>query len=90
MTKALTIQLRGNQTLHTSPLPGSGPVLAYIMNLLNIGNISEMNTTSEYQYIVESFKFGYGYRTQFGDPNFFANDSMAKVTISISSCSWYQ
>lgn len=78
--KALEIKLPRNHTLHTAPLPGSGAILGYILNLLSIGNLTDASSLLTYQYIVESFKFGYGARTRLGDPNFVSNNTMREVS----------
>ncbi|XP_023015721.2 glutathione hydrolase 1 proenzyme isoform X3 [Leptinotarsa decemlineata] len=63
--------LTNNHTLYASPLPGSGVILAFILNILsNFINLKEPNSITTNQRIVESFKFGYGKRTEFGDPDF--------------------
>lgn len=58
-------QLNENHTLYTSPLPGSGPVLAFILNILK-GYELKKNALS-YHRIIEAFKFAYGRRTLLGD-----------------------
>ncbi|XP_030763762.1 glutathione hydrolase 1 proenzyme-like isoform X2 [Sitophilus oryzae] len=63
--------LNDNHTLYTSPLPGSGVVLTYILNILDgLLNLDQLYTTQTVQRIIESFKFGYGHRTLLGDANF--------------------
>ncbi|GLV44896.1 uncharacterized protein CBL_14532 [Carabus blaptoides fortunei] len=61
-------KLYNNLTLYSSPLPGSGVILTFILNILN-GFIDTKNSWSDitWQRIVESFKFGYGRRTELGD-----------------------
>ena len=57
--------LNNENILYTSPLPGSGPVLTFILNLLKGYDLQ--NDTLSYHRIVEAFKFGYGRRTLLGD-----------------------
>lgn len=73
----LKVKLPNNYTLHTAFLPGSGAILGYILNLLANGNIEDPSSVEANQYIVESFKFGYGARTHLGDPNF--NNTLVQV-----------
>lgn len=69
-----------NQVLYTSPLPGSGVILSFIMNLLNgFLNNKEPLSVTNWQRIVESFKFGYGKRTELGDMNFVELDDVSKL-----------
>lgn len=57
-----------NYKLYASPLPGSGPLLSFIFNVLNGMEIS--NTPKTWAKIIETFKFAYGLRTKLGDPGF--------------------
>lgn len=67
----IKIDLPFGQTLYTAPLPGSGVVLGFIMNILNnFLDYSAPLSITNWQRIIESFKFGYGKRTELGDMNF--------------------
>ncbi|KAG5872870.1 Glutathione hydrolase 1 proenzyme, partial [Gonioctena quinquepunctata] len=69
--KPVRASLMNNHTLFASPLPGSGIILAFILNILsNFIDLKQPNSITTNQRIVESFKFGYGKRTEFGDPDF--------------------
>lgn len=69
--------LINNQTLYTAPLPGSGIILTFILNILsNFIDIDEPNSVTTHQRIVESFKFGYGKRTLLGDARFLDIDEV--------------
>ena len=57
--------LQDNLTLYTTPLPGSGAVLAFILNILKGYELK--HDALSYHRIVEAFKFGYGRRTLLGD-----------------------
>ncbi|CAG9813957.1 unnamed protein product [Phaedon cochleariae] len=62
--------LAGNNTLYSAPLPGSGIILAFILNILD-GILDTTNhfSITNYQRIIESFKFAYAKRTELGDVN---------------------
>ncbi|XP_017776646.1 PREDICTED: gamma-glutamyltranspeptidase 1-like isoform X2 [Nicrophorus vespilloides] len=67
----VTEDLPDGMTLHTFPLPGSGIIMSFIMGLLkNNLNLDDIDDVTNWQRIVESFKFGYGKRTQMGDPSY--------------------
>lgn len=52
------------------PLPGSGNVLNYMLNILDGYDDLNVNDSLSWHRIVESMKHGYGLRTQLGDPSF--------------------
>ena len=62
--------------MYTSPPPGSGVLLSFIMNVLN-GVISVESEKVAWQRFVETLKWTYARRTELGDP--------AYVDISSSS-----
>lgn len=63
--------LSDNHILYTSPLPGSGPVLAFILNILDgFLDLDNLYSVTNIQRIIEAFKFAYGYRTKLGDDRF--------------------
>lgn len=69
--ETVTVKLSDENTLHTFPIPGSGVILAFILNILkNFVDRTELNKVTNWQRIVESFKYGYGKRTELGDANF--------------------
>ncbi|XP_044272426.1 glutathione hydrolase 1 proenzyme-like isoform X1 [Tribolium madens] len=73
--KPIQIKLPLNQTLFTPPPPGSGVILGLIMNILNgFLDFSQPKSITNWQRIVESFKFGFAKRTTLGDPNFVKMD----------------
>ncbi|XP_031638996.1 glutathione hydrolase 1 proenzyme-like [Contarinia nasturtii] len=64
----VTTKLKGNYTLHSTGLPGSGLILALILNVMNGYDAS---FSVEYIHkMVESFKYGYAKRTFLGDLNY--------------------
>ncbi|XP_074040755.1 glutathione hydrolase 1 proenzyme [Leptinotarsa decemlineata] len=61
--KPVTVALKNNETLFTSPLPGSGIIVAHILNILtDFINDSDTTSITTNQRIVEAFKFAYGKR----------------------------
>ncbi|XP_046680502.1 scoloptoxin SSD14-like isoform X2 [Homalodisca vitripennis] len=71
----ITVRLHGN-TLYTSPPPGSGAFLAFILNILDGFNMTQhsmdtlANMTVTTHRMVEAFKYAYARRTEIGDPDF--------------------
>lgn len=67
----ISIDLDDDEILHTFPVPGSGPILAFIFNVLKqFVDTSELDTVKNWQRIVETFKYAYAKRTELGDQNF--------------------
>ncbi|XP_054274793.1 scoloptoxin SSD14-like [Macrosteles quadrilineatus] len=65
----------GDDTLYSTPPPGSGVLLAFILKILEGFNITpdsmstlEKKTTTIHR-MVEAFKYAYAKRTELGDPN---------------------
>uniref|UniRef100_A0A1B6C3P5 Gamma-glutamyltransferase n=1 Tax=Clastoptera arizonana TaxID=38151 RepID=A0A1B6C3P5_9HEMI len=71
----ITVKLH-EHTLYTAPPPGSGALLAFVLNVLNGYNMTQSdisnlkNTTKTIHRLVEAFKYAYARRTELGDPNF--------------------
>jgi gamma-glutamyltranspeptidase / glutathione hydrolase / leukotriene-C4 hydrolase len=69
----VSTKLFNGDTLHTAPLPSSGTILTFIMNILEGYRFNEQpytwhrNDKLIYHRIVEAFKFGFGMRTRLGD-----------------------
>jgi gamma-glutamyltranspeptidase / glutathione hydrolase / leukotriene-C4 hydrolase len=55
-------------TLYTIPLPGSGIVLTFIMDILK--NFTLDTSALSWHRVIEAFKFAYAKRTNLGDPAF--------------------
>lgn len=56
--------------LYSVPSPGSGAILAYILNILDSFNIKpEDDNPLLYHRITEAFKWAFALRTELGDPN---------------------
>ena len=56
-------------TMYTSPPPGSGVLLAFMMKVLN-GFVSNQKEKIMLQRLVETYKWAYARRTELGDPDF--------------------
>jgi len=71
--------LVGDLTVLGSPPPGSGVLVAYIMNILDGLNFKpqDLNSTEaiilDYHYMIEAFKYAFAKRGELGDPQFSAN-----------------
>uniref|UniRef100_A0A1I8P187 Gamma-glutamyltransferase n=2 Tax=Stomoxys calcitrans TaxID=35570 RepID=A0A1I8P187_STOCA len=64
-TNHVVANVTGGYTLYTTPLPSSGVLLAYILNVM-----SELYTTDRpvyWQRVMETYKHAYGRRTNLGD-----------------------
>lgn len=70
------VNLRDKMTLFSTPPPGSGIFLGFILNILDGYNftsesIKDINSTIlTYHRIIEAFKFAYARRTELGDGDF--------------------
>jgi len=62
----LTIQLKNSKTLHSFPLPGSGAIVMFVLNVLN-DYLPEGVSLRSMQRIAETFKYAYAMRTELGD-----------------------
>ncbi|KAL9980089.1 hypothetical protein ACROYT_G008632 [Oculina patagonica] len=66
----------GNYSWYSTPPPGSGVVLSFILNILKGYNMKPSdrqglnNSVLTYHRIVEAFKFAYAYRALLGDQDF--------------------
>ncbi|XP_068159542.1 scoloptoxin SSD14 [Drosophila tropicalis] len=61
----ISANVTGGYTLYSTPLPSSGPLLAFILNVM-----SDLYTNNEpiyWQRVIETFKHAYGQRTNLGD-----------------------
>lgn len=58
-------ELKNEHKLYTFPLPATGSVLTFILNILD--NYDLKHDALSYHRITEAFKFGYGSRTRLGD-----------------------
>lgn len=74
--KPISLKTRNNKTLYTLPLPGSGALVTFIMNLLTDYLPHEESTLALHR-IVEASKFAYAKRSELGDYRFV--ESVSKV-----------
>ncbi|CAH0715631.1 unnamed protein product, partial [Brenthis ino] len=69
----IAVQLSDEHTLYSVPLPGSGSVLAFMLNLMRdwigTGTNVTMDTNLYWHRVVETFKYAYAKRTGLGDPS---------------------
>lgn len=89
----IEVPLIDGQTLYSSPLPGSGSVLAFILNMLYgwIGQGTDVPVGSNLYWhrIVETFKYAYAKRTGLGDKH--RNNlpyNMDELERNLSTPSW--
>lgn len=61
----VSAHVSGTYTLYSTPMPSSGPVLAFILNLM--ADLYTDNEPIYWQRVVEAFKHAYGQRTNLGD-----------------------
>ncbi|XP_058811683.1 glutathione hydrolase 1 proenzyme-like [Topomyia yanbarensis] len=75
-------KLKNDNHVYSMPLPGSGHVLNYMLNILDGYDDLNVNDPLTWHRIVESFKHGYGLRTKLGDPPFVPGieESLRKLT----------
>ncbi|XP_050072583.1 scoloptoxin SSD14-like [Anopheles maculipalpis] len=80
--KPARAKLRRKFNVHSMPLPGSGPILNYMLSILDGYKDLSINDPLTWHRIVESFKHGYGLRTKVGDPRFVTsvNTVLQKMT----------
>lgn len=66
------VDLTGDLTLYSTPPPGSGVLLAYIMKILDGLDLRKTGNKDPLTYhrIAEAFKHSYAQRTKLGDPQF--------------------
>jgi len=66
----LEVRINDDLTLLSTPAPGSGAVLAFILNILKNYDVRPGDDADPvfYHRMVEAFKWGYGRRTELGDP----------------------
>lgn len=71
--ESVTAKLFNGDTIHSVPLPSSGSILTFVMNLLEGYKFHENSYEYHredkliYHRIVEAFKFAFGARTKLGD-----------------------
>ena len=70
MAEPVKVHLGNGLWLHSVPPPGSGIILAYILNIMENYNLTALdyNDPLMYHRLVEAYKWGYAYRSKLGDP----------------------
>lgn len=69
MKKSDGVKLSGNNILHSTPLPGSRDVLAFILNILKHFKLSPQDDVPLLSHrMAEAFKWAYAKRANLGDP----------------------
>lgn len=72
----IVANLHGGEALYSVPPPGSGALLAFIMNILDgyaftNQSVSSINQTiTTFHRTTEAFKYAFARRTELGDPDF--------------------
>ena len=67
---AVSTTLQDKKSVHSAPLPGSGVVLNFILDILKWYRITpDDDQPLVYHRMIEAFKWGYGYRSRLGDPS---------------------
>ncbi|KAL1494986.1 hypothetical protein ABEB36_010482 [Hypothenemus hampei] len=80
------VEFNDGHILYTASLPGSGGVLAFILNILDgFLDLEKLYNIETFQRIVESFKFAYGHRTKLGDPNNNKSEDIKNVMKNLTS-----
>lgn len=69
MDAAIEAKVTDNLTLYTSKPPSSGVILAYIMRILR-SILPAPTEVLNVHRITEAFKYGYGARSNIGDPKY--------------------
>lgn len=67
--KAHTSKLQDGMTLYSHPLPGSGILLTFMLNILSGYKLKDNDHLTVHR-LIESFKYGYARRSNLGDPTF--------------------
>lgn len=65
----ISVKLKNNRTLHVPPLPSTGAMIAFILNVLN-DYLPDGESLRSMQRIVETFKYAYALRSELGDGRF--------------------
>lgn len=64
------MELHSGLRLFSSPLPGAGPVLKICFNVFKNFMPDSIDSDLTWHRVIETFKYAYGVRTEFGDPDF--------------------
>lgn len=61
---------RNRYKLETIPLPGGGPSLEFILRIMEIYLKNNKPSEKMYYVLIESFKYAFAFRSEYGDPKF--------------------
>ncbi len=73
--EAISIDLNNSLKAFTTLAPSSGPILAFILNIMSGYNFhsNDLNSIEKagifYHRLIETFKFAFAKRSQLGDPS---------------------
>lgn len=81
---ALSAKLKDNKTLYTISAPGSGPLIVFMMNILN-DYLPHGKSVESFVRIAEVFKYAYARRSRLADPKY-----VAEVIEVINSFEFFQ
>lgn len=65
----VTAKLTKGRTMHSHSLPGSGAMIAFMVNVLH-GHLPQGNSPQSFIRLAEAMKYAYAQRTQLADPRF--------------------
>lgn len=77
----MSVSLKNNKTLYSVPLPASGALVTFIMNVLN-GYLPAEQSIISLQRIAEAMKFAYAIRSELGDYKF--DESIEEVVENLT------
>ncbi|XP_052747676.1 glutathione hydrolase 1 proenzyme-like isoform X2 [Galleria mellonella] len=91
--KPIEVPLTDHHTLYTAPLPGTGSVLAFMLNMLRgwveDGTEAPPGSNLYWHRVVETFKYAYAKRTGLGDPSRYnITYNIAELERNLSNPSW--
>lgn len=70
----VSITLKRGEKVYSAPPPGSGPLVTYILSILDGYNMSKPTGIDEeiltVHRMIEALKFAFARRTELGDPKF--------------------
>ena len=81
----IKVDIGNGLKLYSVPPPGSGIILAFILNIMENYNVTKLDTNDPLMYhrLVESFKYGYAYRSQIGDPS---DANITRIVQQVRKC----
>lgn len=83
--KPHTSNLRDGMTLYSQPLPGSGVLLTFMLNILSGYELKDKDQLTMHR-IIESFKYGYARRSHLGDREFVPDIEDVSTILIIVFC----